>query len=924
MNRSTTIEPVSIDSAVGYTRTERELLAILDVDPMYGLSEVDVVRRRAAIGSNVLARPPEKSRIRLFLEQFRNPLVYILVGAAIVTSIVSEVSDTVTIVVVLLFNAVLGYLQEHRAGERMKAVMSLSAPIARVVRDGQQMTIPAAELVPGDIVLLESGMHVPADGRIVESRGLLVDESILTGESIPAGKRADETLIAGTPVGDRINMVFSGTTVRRGRARIVVTATGSRSEIGEIVEQTASAGIEGSPLQDRLAAFGRVMTIGIASVIALILGIGLLRGHDVTTMILTAIGLAVSAIPEGLPIAVTVALSIGIYQMARRQTVIRRMSAVETLGATTVICSDKTGTLTCNQMTTVALAAGDGLYRVTGTGYDPAGSIEPLSLHGDRSDDQRIGWMLRIGLLCNESSFREIDGRRHLVGDPTEGAMIVAAEKAGIAERELGRWRRTVLLPFESERMYMSAQISDEDDRYLIIKGSVERLLSMCEWECRSDSMVPLDSESIIRCQEEMSARGLRVIATAYRSLGAGEPIDSPDPTGCIFAGIFGIEDPARPEAAAAVADAQRAGIRVMMITGDHASTANAIARQLGIGGDRTTTITGAAIERMSDEELDRRIETASVFARVAPEHKLRIVRALQRRGEVVAMTGDGVNDAPALRQSDIGIALGSGTDVAKEASAMVVQDDNFATIVDAIRYGRVMFGNLRHMILYVLSTSGGGVLTLASAVILGFPLPIIALQLLWINLITDGTSTIPLAYEQEHRNTMSRPPRRRTEGLLSIEMGERIVATAVIMMLGTLLAFDMVLGQYRYTVTDREIPEPVLVHARTVAFTTLAFFQIWNAHNSRSLAFSLFSIGPIANVPLVAVTTLAVLLQVLGVEARFMQPFLDTTGLTLGEWGLCLGISFSIILFVEFRKVVGRLLERTARQPCSCSSPFD
>jgi Ca2+-transporting ATPase len=822
---------------------------------------------------------------------------------------------------VVIFNAIIGYLQEQRADQRLKAVKSLTAPTARVVRSGGQQTIQAEELVVGDIVLLESGVRVPADLRLLESVELTIDESMLTGESLPSRKNAAGLLPQGAPLGDRANMAFSGTTVRQGRGRGVAVGVGERSEVGKISRGIADAESVQSPLQERLAKFGTIMAIGIGVVIAIIFAIGYLRGYDATVMLLTSIGLAVSAIPEGLPIAVTVALSIGVYKMARLKAIVRKMSAVETLGSTSVICSDKTGTLTRNQMTTVAVATDDRIYTLTGGGYDPHGQIiddsdQPVKVKGESP----LRWTMRVGLFCTESSFTtDEEGHRVLVGDPTEGAMIVAAEKTGVADQARQRWRSRVVLPFESERQYMVSHITDGSESYYVIKGSVERITRMCNREARSEGVQPIQREWIGERQRQFAHRGLRVIATAYLPLEEGWEEGEPDPTqlhGCIFAGIHGIEDPPRDEVKQAIEEAHSAGIKVVMITGDHVDTAVSIGRQLGIGqGGKLRALKGEDLEEMDDDDLMERVETTDIYARVAPEHKLRIVRGLQRRKQVVAMTGDGVNDAPALKQADIGIAMGSGTDVAREAAAMVIQDDNFATIVSAVRYGRVMFRNLQHMVLYVLCTSVGGMLTLAAAIVLGFPLPAIAVQLLWINLVTDGTSTIPLAYEKEHGDTMTEPPRKRSEGLINVRMGERIIAVGLVMMLGTLLAFEITFDHYGYSALSKDIPDDVMLHARTVAFTTLALFQIWNVHNSRAVDHSIFQIGLFSNMPLVGVTILALLLQFVAVEVPFMHPLLETTHLYYHEWLLAIGISMSLVVLVELRKLAGRIVARKTRE---------
>lgn len=897
----------------GHATSTKDILDRLGLDPITGLDEVGVQRMREEFGSNRLPEAKQKSKIVLFLEQFNNPLIFILFGAAVLTSVVSDIAEAATIFFVVVFNAIIGYVQERRAGERLKAVKELTAPSARVVRNGEQQTIPVEDLVVGDVVLLESGVRIPADIRLIDTHELTIDESMLTGESMPVVKKSDAILSRETALGDRLTMAYAATTVRKGRGRGVAMGVGEHSEIGKITRGVADAEETTSPLQERLARFGKVMAIAIALVIGLLFAIGILRGHNPTTMLLTSIGLAVSAIPEGLPIAVTVALSIGVFQMARRNAIVRKMNAVETLGSTTVICSDKTGTLTRNQMTTVMIAADDRIVTLTGGGYEPVGELlDDTESPASWSPDSPLGWTLRIGLFCTESSFTIGERGRQLVGDPTEGAMIVAAEKGGMAEAEQTLWTRQIVLPFESERMYMVARIEGATNAFYIVKGSVERIVEMCDRELRVEGTPPLDTRWVEERQGQFSGRGLRVIATAYFPVDKNEERDPLALSGGIFAGLHGIEDPPRDEARLAIHDAQSAGIKIVMITGDHQSTALSIADQLRLSSGRTPrALSGLDLQAMDDDDLYDRVERIDVYARVAPEHKLRIVRALQQHSHVVAMTGDGVNDAPALKQADIGVAMGSGTDVAKEASAMVVQDDNFVSIVSAIRYGRVMFRNLQHMVLYVLTTSTGGVLTLAAAVILGFELPVIAVQLLWINLVTDGTSTIPLAYEKEHGDIMSDPPRRRGEGLLNWQMGERILVGGLVMMFGTLFVFESVLGHYHYTAFSRNVPDEVMTIARTAAFTTLALFQIWNVHNSRSLKHSIFKIGLVSNVPLLAVTILALTLQVSAVELPFMHRLMKTSSLPANEWLLCLSVSLTLVIVVEIRKWFARYYEQ-------------
>ncbi len=893
-----------------------------DTNIEHGLTAAQVDASRLTHGANELPREKTKSPILLFLLQFHNPIIYILIVAAVLTALLADVTDSIVIFVVVFVNTLIGFYQETKAEKALKALKSLTSPTARVVRGGMQATVPATELVCGDVVLVESGTKVPADIRLIDAQELVVDESMLTGESLHVTKKPDAVVDEKAPLGDRFTMLYSGTVVQRGRGKGIVTAVGVQTELGLITKNIVEAEETISPLQLRLAQFGGKLSIAIGIAIAFIFIAGYAAGNDLLTMFLTSVGMAVSAIPEGLPVSVTVALSIGVYMMAKKHAIIRKLSAVETLGSTTVICTDKTGTLTANAMTVTRIMAGGEQFTVTGIGYDPVGEIRNES--GERVHVEHrqspLAYTLRIGLICTESKLVANGDGVKLIGDPTEGALLASAGKAGLDhDVESAAFPIIDIRPFESDNQYMAVTVRSEGRKILLVKGSVERILAMSTREWMADGERPIDAERIQQEVRLMSSQALRVIAFAYRDIGEDEEVfDDATYRDCVFTGLQGMYDPPREEARQAVADCHSAGIKVIMITGDHKDTARAIGEQLNLGGSATNAIdavTGAELEEMDDRKLKGICDVTEVYARVSPMHKLRIVKALQSRGHIVAMTGDGVNDAPALQAANIGVAMGSGTDVAKEASSMVVMDDNFATIAAAVRYGRVIFDNLRHIILFVLSTSFGGVLTLTVSIIWGMPLPLLPAQLLWINLVTDGISTFPLAYEKEHGNLMLRPPRDTSAGLVPKEMLITILIAGLIMMIGTLGVYSYALTHFGWSLdlVDQLQGGP-LQRSQTMAFVTLALFQIFNVHNSRSVHSSIFKIGVASNRPLLLVSMISLTLQVAAVHLPGLNTLLRVVPLTLNEWAICTGTAFSIIVLIELKKLLDRRWNRSAQ----------
>ena len=904
-----------------------EILKHFGSDKKKGLVSEQIDYNREKFGINSLMEQKDKSMVRLLFEQFNDPVIYILAAAAVVTVLVGHAKDSLVIGFVIILNTLIGFFQERRAADALKALKRMAAPSARVIRNGKQETVSAADVVCGDIMLLESGMSAPADGRLIESQSLLIDESMLTGESFSIEKFHNREISEDAPLGDRITMVYSGTIVQKGRAAAVVTSVGRDTEFGKISEKVLEAEETVSPLQKQIEKFSKKLSIAILSIIVAIFAIGFLRGNEWIQMLMTSIGLAVSAIPEGLPVSVTITLSIGVYQMAKHKAVVKKLAAVETLGSTNVICTDKTGTLTKNQMTTTKYFLAGEEYEVEGSGYMNEGKVKDKNGTIANYDyNPAVELAAKVSALCTESSIDLKDKEWVITGDPTEGSLQIAAEKM---EFPLEGWDVSVDLPFESEIQMMAVKATKDDKKYVFVKGAPEKVLARCSSAIDSDANnIDINNDFLLGKIKEYSDQGLRVLTLAYCEKCTEKPLNFEDIRELTFIGFACIQDSIRKEAADAVHECHNAGVRVVMITGDHVQTARAVGKSIGLAPEKEVpdAISGVDLDAMDDDELFNRAPELDVYARVAPHHKFRIVKQLQRHKNTVAMTGDGVNDAPALKQADIGIAMGSGSDVARQASHMVLLDDNFATIVNAIRRGRVILQNLKHIILYILCTSFGGILTIATSVILGFPLPVLPAQLLWINLVTDGTNTFPLAFEKEHGNVMHFPPTTKRTSLLTGEMILRIFGAGLIMMLGTLGIFYYTAGDV-YNVSGDE-----LLKAQTMAFSVLAFFQIWNVQNSRSVDRSLFfklphpmmlqpgmegqkldPAGPFRNPVLLAVMLLSIILQVGAVALPFMNVVLDTVPLALNEWALVFGLSFGIIIIIELAKLIEAYLN-TAR----------
>lgn len=939
-----------------------------------GLAEAEALERLRQFGPNKLAEAEKIGLLRLLLHQFKSPLIYILLIAGVVTFFLKEYKDTGVIAAVLLLNALIGFIQEFKAEKQVQALKKMVVAKARVLRDGKEVEINGEDVVPGDIALLASGGRVPADIRLMRTIEFKADESMLTGESIPAEKHSEPISEENLTPGDQLNMAFMGTVVVNGRARGVVVATGSRTVLGHIAKDVQEIRVTRSPLQEKIDRFAQAIGIIVLVAATLLFLVGVLVGESAKDMFMTAVAATVATIPEGLPIVVTIALAIGVARMAQRNAIVRKLPAVETLGSTTVICSDKTGTLTKNEMTVKLIFDGEKAYEITGTGYDPAGEVLEDGRTVKAAADSKLAMLFRIGLLCNESKVLEEEGVYRVDGDPTEGALIVSAMKAGLdAAKEMERFPQLAIIPFESDRGYMATLHRDGDRNLVFVKGAPEKLMDLCI-ECRRDAW-----KDVHKVAEHFAREGLRVLGMAYKEI----PVDQTDITMADlqaelqFAGLQGMIDPPRPEAMEAVAGCKEAGIRVVMITGDHSVTALAIAKRLGIApeeeevedlaakpvdsltdddllalfqevvgalavrsglvqrdpetltgrhvqamnnpefltlvkdllatlvkrsgpeGAVRNVLSGREIETMSDADLFQLVKKVSVYARVSPQHKLRITRQLLKHGEIVAMTGDGVNDAPALKAAHIGVAMGkTGTDVAKEASDMVIADDNFASIYQAVELGRVVFDNIRKVTFFLIPTGIAAIATILATVMLGLPLPYLPAQLLWINIVTNGLQDVALAFEPGEKDVLKRPPRDPQSGIFNRLLVERTIIVGLLISAGVVYEFIHSLNEGMS-----------LEKSRTIAVTVMVFFQFFQAFNSRSEMQSLFRMNPLGN-PFLFFGTLAAFgahLAALYVPA--LQWVFRMEPITPVEWLRILLISVTVVVVVEIDKLVRRIV---------------
>ena len=927
-------------NAPEYQQSAEAVIAALASDSVRGLSSEEAAARIARYGPNQLAEDPPTPAWKRLLEQFRDVLVILLVVAAAVSAIIWAYErdaalpyESLAIAAVVMLNAILGYVQQQRAESAVAALRQMSAAHAHVIRDGERKSVPAADVVPGDILVIEEGDTVPADARVLQSTALHVAEAALTGESLPVAKDV-APIVGDVGLGDRTNMIYSGTAVTYGRGVAIAVASGMQTEMGRIAGMLAQVPPEATPLQRELDRVGKRLGL-IVIVIAVVMIATIVIIEDVRGLtafidvLILGVALAVAAVPEGLPAVVTAVLSIGVTRMARQNAIVRRLSAVETLGSASVIASDKTGTLTKNEMTVREIVTASGRVDVSGSGYAPAGAVQPAAGTAMNPALQiELERALAVADRANNAVLQERGGVWTVQGDPTEGALIVAARKAGLESDALTRrFARVGEVPFSSDRKLMSTVHTDSEAEgrvLLFTKGAADVLLPRCTHELVGDEHRPLTAtrrQEILAADTDLASRALRTLGVAYRAAidgtlsttSVGEHIER-DLT---FAGLIGMMDPPRDEAREAVARARQAGVRPVMITGDHPKTAAVIARELAVVRD-PAVVTGSDLDAMTDDALADAVTSTSVYARVSPEHKLRIVKALQRHGEVIAMTGDGVNDAPALKAADIGVAMGvSGTDVSKQAADMVLADDNFATIVAAIEQGRAIFSNIRKFLRYLLSSNIGEVLTMFFGIVfaglLGIEpdgdtivLPLVATQLLWINLVTDGAPALALGLDPASPGLMQQAPRPVDEPVITAAMWRGIFFVGAIMAVGTLYVLDAALPGGLVDGAGS------LHHAQTMAFTTLMLFQLFNLLNARSDERTALH-GAFDNRWLWAAVALSLLLQVMVVYTPFLQRAFSTEALTLADWWRCTAVASSVLWLRELEKAVRRMTVSSA-----------
>ena len=883
-----------------------EIESRLGTSPSRGLSDTDAAERLARHGRNQLHEKKGPSPLGQFLDQFKDFLIWVLIGAAVVSGFLGEWVDALAIIAIVILNSIMGFVQEYRAEKSLAVLKKLASPNSKVIRNGDYRVIPSNEIVPGDLVELEAGDNVPADSRVAwHTSNFSVQEASLTGESTPVLKTAAALDERDVPLADRGNMLYMGTSVASGKARAIVTGTGMDTELGKIAEMIQEIGHETTPLQKKLEQFGKWIVYLCFILVGLVFLLEWLRGGKIIDVFLTAVSLAVAAIPEGLPAVVTIALALGVQRMVKRHALIRKLPSVETLGCATVICSDKTGTLTRNEMTVQAVYADGRMFTVTGIGYEPRGEfleagrpVDPRALPG-------LVRTLQCGVLCNSAQLVGKDnGAYGIVGDPTEAALLTTAGKAGLwKEVEEKGYPLVEELPFDSERKKMTIIRQDAGRFGVFVKGAPDILLKDCSMIDEGGSVRALtdgDRAKVLQANDELADQAMRVLAFAGRSLDdLPETIDARSmENNLAFLGLMAMIDPPREEVKAAVAECKRAGIRTVMITGDHKNTAVAIARELGFLKEDSLALTGENLDGWTDERLREDIRRIPIYARVSPEHKLRIVRAWRKRGDVVAMTGDGVNDAPAVKEADIGVAMGiTGTDVTKEVSDMVVTDDNFASIVSAIEEGRGIYDNIKKFVHYLLSCNAGEILTMFTASLVGLPVPLLPIQILWVNLVTDGLPALALGMDPVDPGIMEKPPRDPAEPVVTRPRAFLMLAQGAFIAMCSLLAFSAILF----------IEKEGVVRARTGAFIVLSCAQLFHSFNCRSMTRSLFKLGIFTNIKLVYAAAASFFLQVIVINVPFLRMIFKVEQLSVLDWALVLVISSFPLWAMEVVKAVNR-----------------
>ncbi|WP_244971224.1 calcium-translocating P-type ATPase, PMCA-type [Vallitalea guaymasensis] len=878
-----------------YSMDVDNVAADLDVNISGGLDSKEVSKRQTKYGPNSLKEKQGKTLFKMIIEQFSSFIILILIAASILSISIGEVVDGIVIIGIVILNAALGIIQERKASNALKALKEMAAPRAKVIRDGKISSIDSKELVPGDIVELEAGDYIPADIRLTESINLKIDESALTGESVAVEKDAKILLDEQSQIADRLNCAYMSTIVTYGRGKGIVVGTGMETEIGKIASMLNEAVSEETPLQKKLDAFGKLLGIVCIIVCAIIFVLGLLRNQPFIEVLMTSVSLAVAAIPEGLPAVVTVVLAMGMQRMIKRHAIMKRLGAVETLGSTTVICTDKTGTLTQNKMTVVKVFDGTNHWEVSGTGYKTAGDIT-----SGGKDNKLLDKMFMAGILCNDSRLKD----EEIIGDPTEGALIVLGAKAGYDRDELNnRYPRLKEYPFDSDRKLMSTLHNVEGTFTMFTKGAPDVILSRCKGIIIDGKPQPLTKEhkdEISEVNENFAKNALRVLGFAYKEVNEDVQLENEE-NDLIFVGLTGMIDPPRQEAKDAVKLCKDAGIRVVMITGDHIVTGSAIAKQIGIIDSEEQAMEGAQINDYSEVELKEKVKTTSVFARVSPEHKVRIVEAVRSNGEVAAMTGDGVNDAPALKKADIGIAMGiTGTDVSKEAADMILTDDNFASIVDAVEEGRIIYSNIRKFVGFLLSCNIGEILIIFIAMLSGWQVPLVPIQLLWINLITDSFPAFALGLEKGEKGIMNVKPRNPKEPIVDRQMGIALAFQSIGLTIAVLVSY-----QLGFILAGDVDSDTKLTIARTLCFVTLIIGEMLRAYSARSETLSIFKMNFLGNKYLNYSVLIAILLLIGVVYIPVLQPVFRTFPLDITQMGVAVGLAIIPVITGELAKIL-------------------
>ncbi len=887
-----------------YQKSIEEIAIELNTELQKGLTSEEAKERLQKFGPNQLEEKKDRNLWIMFLDQFKNILVIILLVSALISFILGEISDAVVITLILVLNATLGVVEEHKAEQSLAALKKMAAPTALVLREGRQVKIKAQHLVPGDIVLLEAGDLIPADLRLFKTVNLKVQEAILTGESEAVEKRDELIDQEEVMLGDQNNMAFMGTTVTSGRGRGIVVATGMKTEVGKIAGMLKEQKQEVTPLQKKLDEMGKKLGLIILILIGLLIFLGCLRGIEFFEMFLTGISLAVAAVPEGLPAVVTVVLALGVQKMAKKNVIVRRLAAVETLGSVTVICTDKTGTLTQNQMTVKRLILPEKDIEVEGEGYQPKGRFLQAGGKVLEKIDEDLALLLKGAILCNNAELqKDAGGNWEIIGDPTEGALLVLGAKAGYQKREIeGEYPRIREFPFDSDRKQMSTIHRMKDgNNIILVKGAPDQVINHCAYYQKNGEKEELDASvkaDILSKNQQLAQKALRVLGVAFKVISKEEGDKSKKvedvERDLTFLGLIAMIDPPRKEAFQAVKTCQRAGIYPIMVTGDYSLTALAIGSELGIFRTGDRIINGYELEQISQNELEEIVLNTSIFARVSPHHKRRIVRALQERNQIAAMTGDGVNDAPALKEADIGVAMGiAGTDVTKEASDMILTDDNFASIIKAVEEGRKIYQNIRKFIHYLISCNLGEIVAIAGAILFGLPSPLIPIQILWVNLVTDGLPALALGVEPIEKGIMQRPPRDPSAGIFSGKMGFNIFSQGIFIGLLTLVAF--LYGRANFN----------LETARTMAFATLSFSQLSQSLNSRSEEYSILHLGLFSNLYLIIAVIISGILQWVVITTKPLQNIFYTVQLTSDQWWIVAILSLCPLLYVELLKLM-------------------